>query len=153
MEKTKLLALCVIGLIVLNFGLMGFMFLRNPEGMRHVTKRDIVIEKLRLNEIQVQQYDKIIHWHRSQIGQLEQKIQTAKSQLYLQLLQDEPDHHAKDSLIGVLSNFHAQIERTHFKHFEDLKKICTDEQMPEFNALSEELAELFSRPQIPPPER
>jgi protein CpxP len=153
MEKTKLLTLCVIGLILINFGLMGFMFMHRPGGMRPERKRDIVIEKLHFNENQVRQYDNIIRWHRSEIGQLEEKIHNTKSKLYLQLMRNEPDNKIKDSLIDVLSNYHAQVERTHFRHFEDLKKICAKEQMQNYYALTEELAQIFSRPQMPPHER
>lgn len=152
MEKTKLLTWCVIGLIVLNMGVIGFVFSRRPP-FPPERKRDIVIEQLHLNDNQIQQYDQIIHLHRSQIRNLETKIHTAKSQLYLQLLRNEPENKATDSLIDVLSGYHAQVERTHFEHFESLKKICTKAQMQNFNALTEELADLFSRPQMPPHER
>lgn len=141
-----------MGLIVLNITVLAMVFSRRPH-LPPERKRDIVIEKLHLSESQIGQYDQIIQLHRSQINNLEAKIHTAKSQLYLQLLRNEPNNKVKDSLIGVLSNYHEEVERTHFGHFESLKKICTDTQLPEFNALTEELADLFSRPQMPPHQR
>ncbi|MFT3794286.1 hypothetical protein [Flavobacterium sp.] len=150
MEKTRLLTLCVIGLILLNLGLLGFMFTRK-HGPHHIRKRDIVIEKLHFDPKQVQQYDLLIATHQQQIRQIESKMHTVKNKLYLQLLGDHPNEKVKDSLIGVLADYQALAEQTHFNHFEGIRGLCRKDQMQDFYALTEELARLFSKPPGPPP--
>lgn len=151
MEKTRLLTYCVIGLMLLNFALVGFVLLRKPGLPQHVSKRDIVIEKLHFDTKQIEQYDQLISTHRQQIGQIESKMHAVKNTLYLQLLKDQPDVKVKDSLIDVLAGYQALAEQTHFNHFEGIRQLCRKDQMPDFYALTEELAQLFSKPPGPPP--
>lgn len=148
MEKSKLLALCVIALILLNLGLLAFMF--NRPGRHHQRNREIIIERLHLDQNQIQQYDELIVWHQREIRKIEDNMRQTKNKLYLQL-PDTPNENTKDSLINAIADDQKKIERTHFKHFADIRKLCRKEQLPAFDALTQELAQLFSRPQGPPP--
>jgi protein CpxP len=38
------------------------------------------------------------------------------------------------------------IERTHYKHFEDIKQLCKPNQQKDFEKLTQEIANLFGRP-------
>jgi hypothetical protein len=63
----------------------------------------------------------------------------------LQLKQTTVDVKTKDSLIEILASNQKKIEETHFKHFQDIKKLCTPEQMNRFDDLTEELSRIFGR--------
>ena len=148
MEKTKLLTIAVIGLLVINFGTLGFLLLngkghRPPQAGRQKPK-EIIIEKLHFDEAQQKDYAKLIKWHRGEITKLDGNIREAKNELYSQLLQPETNLKAKDSLISVINLNQKQIEQTHFKHFEDIKKLCHKNQMDDFNDLTEELGRIFA---------
>ena len=148
MEKTKLLTIAVIGLLVINFGTLGFLLLngkghRLPQAGRQKPK-EIIIEKLHFDEAQQKDYAKLIKWHRGEITKLDGNIREAKNELYSQLLQPETNLKAKDSLISVINLNQKQIEQTHFKHFEDIKKLCHKNQMDDFNDLTEELGRIFA---------
>lgn len=148
MEKTKLLTIAVIGLLVINFGTLGFLLLkgkehRPPHGGRPEPKYEI-IEKLHFDAEQQKKYDKLIEWHQANIGETDDKIREAKNELYSQLSKPAVDIKVKDSLIAVINLNQKKIEEIHFKHFEDIKKLCHKDQLDDFNALSEELARLFA---------
>ena len=148
MEKTKLLTIAVIGLLVINFGTLGFLLLngkghRSPQEGRQKPK-EIIIKKLRFDEAQQKKYAKLIKWHRGEITKLDGNIREAKNELYSQLLKLETNVKAKDSLILVISFNQKQIEETHFKHFEDIKKLCHKDQMENFNDLTVELSRIFA---------
>ena len=148
MEKTKLLTIAVIGLLVINLGTLGFLLLsekghRPPKEGRPEPK-EIIIEKLHFDEAQQKDYAKLIKWHRGEITKLDGNIREAKNELYSQLLQPETNLKAKDSLISVINLNQKQIEQTHFKHFEDIKKLCHKNQMDDFNDLTEELGRIFA---------
>lgn len=148
MEKTKLLTLAVIGLLVINFGTLGFLLLNGkdhhpPHGGR-LEPKEIIIEKLHFDEAQQEEYEKLIQWHRGEITRLDDNIRNAKNELYAQLSQTKIDTKSKDSLIGVINSNQKQIEETHFKHFQDIKKLCHQDQLDDFNELSQELSRIFA---------
>ena len=149
MEKTKLLTITVIGLLLLNLGTLGFLFFNGKRDHRGPSEgrpepKEIIIEKLHFDAAQQKEYGKLIEWHRGQIRKLDTNIRQAKNELYLQLGDTEVNTTTKDSLIAVINSNQKQIEETHFKHFNDIKKLCHKDQMEDFNALSEELSRIFA---------
>ncbi len=155
MEKTKLLTITVIGLLLLNFATLGFLFLNGPRGHKpphegRPMPKEIIIEKLHFDKQQQKDYAKLIEWHHAEINRLDKNIRDAKNELYSQLRQAKMDVKVKDSLITVINSNQKQIEETHFKHFTDIKKLCHQNQLEDFNDLTEELSRIFvSKPHGP----
>ncbi len=157
MEKTKLLMITVIGLLVLNLATLGFLFISGQKGHKpphdrtegRQMPREIIITRLHFDVNQQKDYDKIIQWHKGEIKRLDSEIREAKIGLYSQLKESQLDLKVKDSLIAVINTNQKQIETTHFKHFEEVKKLCNKDQLEDFNELTEELSKLFS-PNKPP---
>lgn len=147
MDKIKLLTFIVIALLLVNIGTLGFLLAGRNH--RHEEKREgpkrLIIEKLHFNKTQQQHYENLIRWHRGQIDTLDMKIHETKNNLYLLLTATEVNPIKKDSLIDQIAAYQKQIEKTHFKHFEDIKKLCKPEQLSDYKNLTEELANLFSR--------
>lgn len=160
MERTKLLTITVIGLLLLNFATLGFLFMNGPKGHKpphdrpgeRSNPKEIIVEKLHFDATQQKEYDKLIQWHRGEITKLDDNIRHAKNELYKQLSQDEINRKIKDSLIDVINSNQKQIEETHFKHFEDIKKLCHKNQIEDFNEVTEELSRIFA-PNKPPRQR
>jgi protein CpxP len=147
MDKIKIFGWAVIALLFLNVSTLGFLIFSKSHvnnARNHTRPATIIIEKLHFDQNQQVEYQKLIQWHRSQINDFDQQIRNSKNELYLQLLQSEPNVKTKDSLIAVIANCQQQIENTHFKHFEDIKKLCNTDQLKDFDALTCELSKLFS---------
>ncbi len=146
MEKTKLLTCAVIALLVLNFGVLGFLFFskekERPNG--RPMPKEVVIEKLGFDKNQVQVYDKLIRGHRDSIRAIDDAICNTKNKLY-QLLNNETIAYQKDSLISKIAMHQVQIEKINFNHFNDIKKICNKEQVEKFEDLTLELTHIFSK--------
>ena len=156
MERTKLLTISVTGLLLLNLATLGFLFLSGPKNHRpeqndRPKTKEIIISKLHFDAIQQKEYEKIIKWHREAIRLLDDNIRETKNELYFQLTQPQVDVKTKDSLIAVLNSNQKQIEETHFKHFQDVKKLCHEEQLDNFNDLTQELSGIFARNKPPRP--
>ena len=157
MEKTKLLTITVIGLLLLNLSTLAFLLVSDsgghkrpndtPEGRPNPS--EIIIERLHFDDKQQKEYDKIIQWHRREIKILDGNIRSAKNELYTHLNQPQVDVKIKNSLIAVINANQEQIEETHFKHFEDIKKLCHQDQLADFNELTEDLSKIFA-PNKPP---
>ncbi len=160
MEKTKLLTLAVLSLFLLNIGMLGFLFFSNQKGHHPPSDhgpnggqkpREIIIERLHFDAQQQKEYDQLIQWHQGEIRAIEDNIKLSKNELYQLLSETEVNIKSKDSLINALSSSQKQIEITHFKHFEDIKKLCHKDQIEDFNDLTMELGRLFSKGQKHPP--
>jgi uncharacterized protein HemX len=150
MNKTKLLSVAVIALLVLNFGILGYLFLSNkhePNGRK--MPREIIIEILHFDENQIVKYEKTIQEHQKLIRKLDSSIRKTKNELYQLLNEEKIDSSQKDSLYLKLANYQKQIETTHFNHFLEIKKLCKKEQLDDYEYLTGELSRLFSRPRRP----
>jgi predicted nucleic acid-binding protein len=143
MDKIKILTYAVIALLVLNLATIGFV--ASKPGDRHRPEpREIIIEKLHFDETQQKEYEQLIDWHRGQIKKLDEKIRETKKELYAQLVKNELETKTKDSLITTIAVYQKQIETTHFKHFQDIKKLCRKDQIQSYIDLTAELSQLFS---------
>jgi hypothetical protein len=157
MKKTKLLTITVIGLLLLNFAILAFLLVSGPRGHKRQTDRpegrpnprEIIIERLHFDDKQQKEYEVLIKWHRGEIKKLDSNIRQTKNELYSQLNQKEVNLKTKDSLISLLNSYQKQVEETHFKHFVDIKKLCHQDQLEDFNELTEDLSRIFA-PNKPP---
>lgn len=150
MNKIKLLTFSIVALLILNFGTLTFLFLKNPHRAEgRVMPRQIVIERLHFDTNQIASYDKLIKLHRSKIRKLQDGIRNFKNELYALLNQETIDIIKKDSLITNLAMLQKEIESTHFNHFVDIKKLCKKEQLSNFELLTEDLSKIFSHERKP----
>ena len=147
MDKIKILTYSVIGLLLLNIGIIGFLFFskpnRNPEG-NHRRPKEFISEKLHFDANQNEKYESIIPIYKDKIDYLDAINRKLKSELYSQLKLQVVNSAIKDSIINLFLANQKQIEEAHFKHFQDIKNICNPSQLQDFNALTQELVKMFS---------
>lgn len=154
MNKTRLLSFAVAVLMLMNIGIVAFFFItrpphpegpggpggpEGPEGGRR--PKDLIIERLHLDHDQIGQYDKLIEEHRAVIHTTSEEMDRVRHDLYSTL--PSPDAARTDSLTRVLGTLVQRIERAHFDHVTGIKGLCRPDQMRDFNAFSEELADIF----------
>jgi protein CpxP len=141
MSKKKLTFISIITLVVINMGVLSFLVLVKPP-LKRPMPREVIIEKLNLDELQTTAYDKLIKQHRNAISEKQKGIQQAKNELYSILTTDNvADKHV---LMKKLALLQKDVEEINFQHFVALKNICKPEQMNNFTELSQDLAKLFS---------
>jgi periplasmic protein CpxP/Spy len=156
MSKLKLLTIAVIGLLIMNLGIVAWLFVQKPaaSGRRPFDgegPKQLIIDRLDFDKEQIAAYEILIKAHQSAIRQTEDSIRIAKNQLYATLTTTEPV--GKDSLIAKLSDLQKQIEEIHYNHFTDIRKLCKPGQLNDFNRLTEDLAHFFNqgKKRLPPP--
>jgi len=157
MSKMKLLSIAVLGLLLLNFGTLAFLFLNKPPhppmgpGPGEEGPKRIIIERLGFDKEQVAQYEQLIDEHRKTIRELDGQIRETKNNLYATLSSASQSN--KDSLQTRLGEIQKQIETTHYSHFADIKKLCRPDQLKKFDELTRDLARFFApgRNHPPPP--
>lgn len=144
MNKIKFYKFLIAGLLISNIILLAFMFLKKGKRAKHHTPREIVIKKLNFTENQVTHYDEFIAMHSSDIAKIHKEIKGVKNQLYSNLSIEPQDSVLIDSLQRRVANVKLIAEQVHYRHFMDIKSICTPEQLPAFNILTKEMAKIFS---------
>ena len=147
MDKIKLLSYAVIGLLLLNVGIIGFLFFSRPNrnpNENHRRPKEIIAEKLHFDANQIKKYESIIPIHKDKIDSLDAVNREIKSELYSQLKLPVVNTIVKDSIITLFLANQKRIEEAHFKHFQDIKSICKASQLQDFSALTQELGKMFS---------
>lgn len=148
MKKLNFYKYSSLALLILNILLLAFLFSRPGPGRG---PKKMIIHELGLSSDQVKEYESLIQDHRANVDALEAGLFEAKKALYSQLEEGNAPGET-DRLLDELSRLHRELERAHYKHFEGLKAICTQDQMPQFSELIRNLPGLFvPRPGGPPP--
>ncbi|MCW3102805.1 MAG: hypothetical protein JWO09_1245 [Bacteroidetes bacterium] len=159
MNRTKLLTIAVIGLLLLNTGTLGMLLLRGAEHHPHGDMpppprgegpKRIIMERLHFDEAQRRQYEALIDGHRKRSDELHEASRYLHKELYSLLAADTADKAKADALILQIAENQKATDNLNFDHFQQIKAICRPEQLNDFKELSEELSELFG-PKGPPP--
>lgn len=152
MEKSKFYIFIATTLLISNLVLVGYIFNsrnnRPPiDGPKHPGQhrgpRDLIIKRLHFSDAQITAYDKLIQWHRGEIDNANEQMMSLKNQLYATLAASQAGN-AKDSLLSAIASVQQKIEQTHYKHFEDIRDLCTADQKKDFEELTREIAFLFA---------
>lgn len=143
MNKQKLLLIVVIFLVGLNLVQLIFILFK-IEAKVPVTAspREIVIEKLSFDSMQICQYDSLIAQHKQRILRANRRIEQLKNELYQSL--ETGSTKIKDSLINEITDVRWRIENTNYDHFYAIKQICDSSQQQKFNDLAHELNAIFT---------
>ncbi len=164
MSKIKLLSIAVIGLLIVNLGIVSFLLLRkppHPRGFRpemnqlegrpegQAGPKNIIIERLHFDKEQVAAYEKLIEQHQATVKNIRDSIRMAKTALYNTL--NNETFAGKDSVVNELNLLQRNLELAHYQHFAALKKICKPEQTENFDKLTHDLARFFSPEKNNPP--
>ena len=140
MKKTQILYMALAVMFIINIAWLFFYFFCNKHQSNDGPK-SLIIEKLNFDQAQVAQYEVLILEHRSAISQANEELQGFRSSLFHSLINETimPN----DSILNLLANKQIEIEKIHFTHFQQIKAICTENQLDSFNQLCLELANLF----------
>lgn len=152
MNRNKLVGGIAIILLIVNIGLISFLFINRPKHPRSDGPRNIIIERLHFDKNQIIKYDALINIHREKIRSKNREIEALKKLLYQQLL-EKNNQHAIDSIIIGIGRIQSEIEDIHYRHFEDIHQLCKADQEEKFAELTEEIAKLFSKHGKHPPKK
>lgn len=104
--------------------------------------RNEIIRRLKFDPQQVEKYDKTILHHREDIRKITADIFETKSKLYTLLIR-QSDTGKIRGLIVQLGNQQMELEQIHFNHFLEIKQLCHEDQLSEFERLTKDLIEIF----------
>ena len=158
MNRTKLLTIAVLGLLVINLGTLVFVFFKphphpphpdqmmrhGNEGPRGEGPKQIIIDRLNFDEAQQKEYLVLIEDHKSKMHELNRASNELHDQLYSLLKENAINKAAADSTIQKIAGNQKELDHLNFDHFQKIKAICNGKQVEKFNQLAGDLAGLFA---------
>jgi protein CpxP len=156
MKKETFLVLVIIALLLLNLGTLGYLFMQQQRQTHNFPHHQpprpdkLIIERLQLNDNQIEQFEESKFKHRSNIIKLEQEAAQLHAAYFSLLKQPKYNYTEADSFQQLLAQNQIEKDSVTFLHFEELKAICTEKQIPLFYNLIEEIGEILT---TQPPKR
>lgn len=150
MNRTKLLTIAVIGLLLINAGTLGVLLLRpahHPpmEGPRGEGPKRIIIERLHFDAQQQEAYQLLIDEHRQKMRELNEASRGLHDQLFVLLKETPADTAKADNFMQQIAANQLAIEQLNFDHFNKIKALCKGSQLNDFNELVNDLGQLFQK--------
>jgi len=140
MNKQLINRLIIAALLISNLLLLGFCFFSKPP---HPPRpKQLIIKKLDFDKTQIAKFEALIKSHQDGIIALEESIKTKKNELYSSLA-ESTESSKTEMLISEIGKTQSEIEKLHYRHFEEIKKLCREDQLPAYKELSKELVNLF----------
>ncbi|MCX6188426.1 MAG: hypothetical protein NTW54_02250 [Bacteroidetes bacterium] len=140
MNKSKFLTVVVIALLISN-GILFFMLAKEYLGKDG--PRNIIIEKLHFDKMQVENYEGYIQQHRKAINDNEDAMNKLRSNLFEQLKYQQ-DSAKIEVLISFIAKQQCVAEKINYNHFLLIKNLCKPAQIKDFDDLTKDIASLFS---------
>ena len=140
--NNRFLVAMIAGLLISNILLVGFLINKSNNHPVRKEPKTLIINRLKLNDHQIDLYENLIKNHRNAINPTRNKIQKNKKLLYKGLNNNEK---INDSIFSIIKNLNNKIELINYNHFMDIRNICDDNQLKLFNDLSKDLNRIFSK--------
>ena len=154
MEKTKLLATAVIGLLLLNLGLLAFLWSggsqgRSPQGGRGEQTRalEYLMDELTFDASQRAACGQFLQNHRRRMDSLQNQNRMNRDILY--------DHLKTGDSTAAFSIGHvqAQVELEAFNYFRNIRAVCRDDQKELFDRVIYDAMRMMKPPNPPESEK
>lgn len=147
MEKTKLLIVAVISLLLINIGTLSFLWIYKPlpphfpppppnnEPAKPPLNEavEFIIRELHFNSDQEAKFENLRHQHREQVSQTQDSIVSYHSKIF-DLLQSNDTTQAK-IFARKIADQTEQVEMFTFSHFAQIRALCDENQMKRFDEM------------------
>lgn len=141
MKKTKLYGSVVIGLLLLNLGLLGFIYFSNNKAPINNGPKEHIIKTLELDEEQIIAYEKSIETHRTAVHSKSKELNEMRTAIFECIKNNDEAKALK--LQKEIGQKQTELEAIHYNHFLYIKSICREDQLEKFEQLLEEVGEMF----------
>jgi Spy/CpxP family protein refolding chaperone len=154
MNKLRFLTWSVIILLLLNAGTLIYLLTTKKPDQRPPGEgaSNFIIEQLKLDAQQQQQFSELRRQHQDVTRQIQEEDRKLHDQYFDLLKTDNPDKAKADSISLLIAQQRSNIEKATFDHFQQLRKLCREDQKKLFDTTIDEIMRLMA-PKGPLPRR
>lgn len=134
--------LIIIGILLLaNLVLVSFLILNKPvakrpmRGDRKAMITSFLQKEIGFNQQQLQQYDSLNEHHRTKIKAMFDEARSDKENEFKQLAINNFSDSSIINTAAIFAGKQKEIEIVMFKHFKEIRTLCTPQQQPKFDSL------------------
>jgi hypothetical protein len=152
MKKENFYRIIILALLLLNFGILGYLWKSNGNEHRppqHVEPAGLIIDRLQLDAKQQSAFEELKHAHQQASRKLRDESRELHDALFNTLT--NADTGAVDSLMVQIAKNDEAKELLNYHHFKELKTILKPEQYHLYDEFIEDIARQFGPRQGPPP--
>jgi len=149
MNKLTFVSIAVVVLLILNGGLIAFIFFQERHKPPRNRADEVIVDRLQLNEEQIGRFEELKRIHRREVMQCHDSIGVLKRTLMNGLRTSSPDHNAAAEVSTAIARKQKEIELATFRHFAALRELCDDRQKKLFDEFIQEIARALDRPHPP----
>jgi len=156
MRKEFFYRIVILALLLLNFGILVFIWQARYEGRLPMppdgvgNPAQLIIERLHLDEQQQKQFDVMREAHHSKMMDIQHDSRKLHDELFDLLKADQVDTEKSNALIQQIQSLETEKEHVTFDHFAQLRAILRPDQKMAFNGLIKDLLRQMGGP---PPNR
>ena len=143
----------MVGLLtLLNIALLLTIWQRPSEKPGHMPdggpgKR--IVRDLNLTPAQEKEFEILKEEHHSSMMQLQEKGGETRDELFELLKQENPDMNLVKEKVQAIAKNQEEIELITFAHFQQVRKLCTEEQKKKFDETIKDVLHSMARPPRP----
>lgn len=155
-EKSKLLWIAVISLLLINFFTLAFIWFHHPSREHEPPPNGgvagFLIHELKLNDDQEKKFDLLKEMHHEQVEKIQHNLHDMHREFFDLIKTDVPDSLKVKSIADSMASRQKEIELVTFSHFMDVRKICDAKQKEKFDEIIDEAMRMMA-PKPPGPRR
>lgn len=125
-------------ILIINLGTLVFFWLGHLHEQRMLDGpqlKEVIADELNFDEQQRNKFEVFVKEHQDKSAQIRRKIEKAKI-TYYQLNSPES---IKIAHLMDLTNAYGELDQLNFKHFQDIRSICSKEQSKKFDVLMQQI--------------
>ena len=154
MEKTKLLTIAVIGLLILNFATVTFLWLGRPhpprfgQGMGRNGRPPaaaFLVKELNFDANQTSSYDLLRKAHHQKNVDLQDVLRQKRETLFNGIATNDT------SKLAEIGEIQKEFDRSTFLHFQEVRTLCRPDQQPKFDQIIGEVLRIMGNKMPPSP--
>ncbi|MGZ3899781.1 MAG: Spy/CpxP family protein refolding chaperone [Bacteroidia bacterium] len=120
-----------------------------PDRMQDGGPGKRIVHALNLTPAQENEFGKLKKEHHLSMIQLQEKGRETRDELFELLKQENPDMILVKEKIREIAKIQEEIELVTFTHFQQVRKLCTEEQKKKFDEIIKDVLHSMARPPRP----
>lgn len=133
---------------VASISIFWFGRIKDPERpmMPGVGPRDYIVKELGFNTEQQKKYTEMVKSHHENAQKFQDSIRQAKDVFFSLLKDPAVTETTKQNAAAAVSRQSEKLDLLTFQHFQDVRKICTEDQKKKFDSIIHQVLAMMGRP-------